>query len=155
MKTGEVQFRFPVLGLTPDLDVWGFPDLRGLTTCGPLTLKNNMQRGLELIDADGRRYGVQSVRRVGRAGPLALWLLASMLSAKPQSKIEHELQELEPLSLAEIRERVCAAMEAHPLFWCEPSEKDTVLPARQKEVRSASSIAEIHEILGLDTFESY
>jgi hypothetical protein len=26
MKSSEVDFKFPVLGFTPDGDIWGFPD---------------------------------------------------------------------------------------------------------------------------------
>lgn len=155
MRTGEVDFRFPVLGFTPDLDVWGFPDLRGLTTCGPRTLKTDMQIDMELVDADGHRWIVRSVRRVGRAGSLVSSLIRSLLTSVPQSRIEQELEAMAPLTRDETCARVCSSMEAHPEFWCEDDERQTVLPERLARVRAVKSIAEIHDVLGLDTFEAY
>jgi len=151
MKTAQADFRFPVLGFTTDSDVWGLPDLDALTTCGPRTLKEGLQVGMELVDADGRRWVVRSVRRTGRAGSL----LSSLLSSPAQSRIEHELESLEPISLAEVQARVCKAMSSHPDFWCEDDERDTVLPARLAEVNAIAAIADIHQVLGLDSFHAY
>ena len=53
MKSTEADMLFPVLGFTPDGDIWGFADLSTLTSCGPLTLKENLQRDLELVDSSG------------------------------------------------------------------------------------------------------
>ncbi len=151
MKTSQADFRFPVLGLTTDLDVWGLPDLDALTTCGTRTLKEGLQLGMELIDADGRRWLVQSVKRIGRAGSIFRRLLYS----PAQSRIEHELESLQPVSLPETQDRVCAAMIAHPDFWCEEVERDIVLPLLLAEVKGTATIACIHEVLGLDSFHAY
>lgn len=155
MKTTEVEFAYPVLGFTTDKDVWGFPDLERLTKCGPRTLKDKLQDQMELMDARGRRWQVRSVQSLGRAKPaLGAWL-RSLLTGVPQFRIEHDLDMLAPLTLQQVQARVCESIEAHPLFWCEPGEEDTVLPARMAEVRSTPSISEIHDVLGLDTFEAY
>lgn len=151
MKTAQATFHFPVLGFTSDSDVWGLPDLDALTTCGPRTLKEGLQVGMELVDAEGQRWVVQSVRRIGRAGSL----LSLLLPGPALSRIEHELEVLEPISLAEVQARVCSAMKSHPDFWCEEDELDTVLPARLAEVSATPSIADIHEVLGLDSFHAY
>ena len=151
MRTTQANFRFPVLGFTTDMDVWGLPDLDALTTCGPRTLKDGLQLGMELVDADGHCWVVNSVRRTGRAGSL----LSRLLFSPSQLRIEHELEALQTLSLAETRERVCAAMTAHPDFWCEEVERDVVLPLRLAEVKRAATIAGIHEVLGLDSFHAY
>jgi hypothetical protein len=151
VKTAEVSFAFPVLGFSADQDLWGFPDFRSLTTCGPQTLRERMQDGMELIDANGRRWGVRSVQRIGRTGSI----FVALLSGKPQSKIEHELNDLGLWTLEEVQSRVCASMEAHPEFWCEDSERSTVFPQRLGEVRATQNIAQIHNVLGLDTFEAY
>lgn len=151
MKTVQVDFRFPVLGFTTDADVWGLPDLDALTTCGPLTLKDGLQLGMELIDADGRRWIVRSVQRTGRAGSL----LTRLFFGPRLSRIEHELDQLQPVSLGDVQARVCAAMEAHADFWCEQDEIATVLPARLAEVKATATISGIHEVLGLDSFHAY
>jgi hypothetical protein len=97
MKTAEANFHFPVLGFTPDKEIWGFPDLNRLTRCGPRTLKSGLQTGMELIDADGRRWIVRDVRRTGRPGSLLPWLVSIAFTGCPQSRIEHQLDPLEPV----------------------------------------------------------
>lgn len=154
MKTADVSFEFPVLGFTPDQEIWGFPDPNTLTSCGPRTLQKDMQVGMELIDAGGRRWVVRSIRATGRGEPLLQWLLSFLLST-PQSRIEHELDELAPLSLPEIRERACASVEATSSDYCADDEREEILEPLLAKVRSASSVAEIHELLGLDSFMSY
>ena len=154
MKTAEVDFDFPVLGFTPDREIWGFQDLNTLTSCGPRTLRDDMQVGMELIAADGRRWVVRSIRRTGRGEPLLNWLLSCVLST-PQSRIEHELDELPPLSLPQIRERACASVEATASDYCADDERQEVLEPLLAKVRSAKSVAKVHELLGLDSFMSY
>jgi hypothetical protein len=109
MKTAEAGFSFPVLGFTLDLEIWGFQDLDRLTKCGPRTLKEDIQCGMELIDAEGRRWVVRSIKRTGRAGSLLSMLLPF---GPPQSRIEHELEPLEQVTLEDVRRRACAAMRA-------------------------------------------
>lgn len=89
MKTADVAFEFPVLGFTPDGEMWGFPDRNSLTSCGPRTLKQDMERDMELVDAGGRRWIVRSIRRIGLGYPLIPWLFRSLLST-PQYRIEHD-----------------------------------------------------------------
>ncbi|NEX91671.1 hypothetical protein [Caulobacter sp. 17J65-9] len=155
MKTAEAKFSFPVLGFTPDRDIWGFQDLDALTTCGPLTLKKDMQLGMELIDSDGRRWVVRSVRRTGRKGRFPSWLLWTVLTAAPQSRIEHDLDELTPVSLAEALERACAAIEASPDIYGPEGEDEETIETRVAKVRAAKSVAGVFDLIGLDTFEAY
>jgi hypothetical protein len=155
VRSSEVDFQFPVLGLSTDNDAWGFPDLKGLTTCGPKTLRDRMQEGMELIDISGSRWRVNSVKSLGRADSIFTRWLMVLLTGVPQFRIEQELEALPGVSLEGVQEKVCAAMEAHPEFWCEDDERDTVLPKRLAEVRATGNIAAIHEVLGLDTFEAY
>lgn len=86
-------------GFTPDLEIWGFPDFDRLTKCGPRTLKENKQVGMELVDAQGRRWLVQSVNRTGRTGSLFSRI---PILGLPQSRIEQELEPMTPLSLDEV-----------------------------------------------------
>lgn len=154
MKTADAKFQFPVLGFTPDREIWGFQNLGTLTSCGPRTLKDNMQVGMELIDSDGRRWIVRSVRRTGRGKPLLPWLISFILST-PQSRVEHELDELESVSLAEVQDRACASLEAFPDDYCADDQREEILEPLLAQVRSAESIARIYELLGLDSFMAY
>ncbi|MDP2009211.1 MAG: hypothetical protein Q8K11_03440 [Phenylobacterium sp.] len=155
MKTAQAGFRFPVVGFTPDLEMWAFQDLDTLTSCGPETLRDNLQIGMELVDADGRRWIVRSVTRTGRAESVLKSLLSMLMFAKPQSRIEHELDALEPLSLEEVKARACAMLEAFPEDYGQYDESDNVLAPLLAEVRRAKDIASLPELLGLDSFKAY
>jgi len=155
VRASEAGLKFPVLGISADQDLWGFPDLRSLETCGRLTLRDKMQDGMELISADGRRWRVDGVRKLGRAGSVVSQVLAVLLSGGPQFRIEHDLTPLTRLSLREVQERACAAISAHPDFWPDEDGHLGSTPAELAKVRRTRSIAEIYDILGLDTFEAY
>jgi hypothetical protein len=155
MKTQEVDFRFPVLGFTRDREIWGFPDINTLTSCGPRTLKNNMQAGMELVDADGRRWIVRSVRRVGRARPLVKWVVSALLTGTPQFRIEHELEQLESVTLSEAQARVCASLRAFQEDFGAEEQDGVFFERRVAEVSNTRTIAAIHDVLGLDSFMGY
>ena len=150
MKTSEIDLAFPVIGFTVDEDVWGFRDLRGLTTCGRRTLKKGMQDGMELVDSRGSRWRVSGIEKLGPSGPWWAWVIG-----QPLYRIAQEVEPLPPLSLEEIKDRVCAAMLAHPLFWCEEEDQAAEMPVRLAEVRAVTSVAGLFDIMGLDTFGNY
>jgi hypothetical protein len=150
MADEDADIQFPLLGFTTNVDIWGFEDLNALTVCGPDTLKKNMQDGMELIDAGGRRWRVRGARRLG---PTGSWI--GRLFGRGLSRIEHDLEPLPSVSLGEVQVRAVAAMEAHPEYWCEDDERETVLVARIAEVRATKAIGEIHQVLGLDNFMDY
>jgi len=151
MKTAQANLHFPVMAFTTDADIWGLPDLDRLTKCGPRTLKEGKQIGMEIIDSQGSRWNVREVRRVGRTGSLLMVLLTGV----PQSRIEQELEILPTVSLEEIKARVVAAIEAHPDFWVAWGDDDAELPEILAGVRGTTSFAELYGKLGLDTFEPY
>lgn len=152
MKTGEANFHFPVLGFTLDLQIWGFQDLDRLTKCGPRTLKNDTQIGMELIDADCRRWKVRSVRRTGRAGSFFSLLLPF---GPPQSRIEHDLEPMKAVAFEEVRRRVCMAMEAHDEDYFQGDERETEFEPLLSAVRAACAVGEVYDVLQPDTFEPH
>jgi hypothetical protein len=154
MDVASLNLKFPILGFTTDDDVCGFPSLHEFGLCGPRTIKNDMQRGMEIVDCDGRRYRVRSIRKVGRLGSLPIWFLHSLVST-PQYRIQHELEPREPLSLEEIKQRVDVCIRAHPLYWSEEADFDSVLVEQLANAQACGSVAEIFEVLGLDWFASY
>lgn len=142
-------FAFPILCFTTDEDIWSMNDESELTSCGPKTLEEGLQIGMTMVDANGARWRVLSVKPLGKV-PFSL--RSFRLFAPRQIQIEHELAPEAPLSLDEVKTRVCASLDAFPLYWCEPSEFPDVLEERKAEIRSVNSIREIHEKLGLDFF---
>jgi hypothetical protein len=151
MKSDEAGFRFPVLGFTADREIWGFPDLDRLTKCGPRTLKEDAQIGMEMIDADGRRWKVLSVRRIGRAGS-ALSLIWGFGPA--QSRIEHELAPLPPVSLAEVQHKSQEAFASQQIDYYGDEGQEEYRSTRRKIGRTRS-IGEIYDLLQPDTFEPF
>jgi hypothetical protein len=154
MKTADAGLVFPVVGFAPDMEIWGFPDLNALTSCGPRTLKEDLARGMELVDATGRRWRVIHVRRIGHAGPLWRWLIDAILST-PQNRIEHDLESLDPLTLSDVQERCCEVVTVRASDWWDEPEQDVEIPRLLASVRATKTISELPELLGLDTFESY
>ncbi|HTI67766.1 MAG TPA: hypothetical protein VL460_09515 [Caulobacteraceae bacterium] len=152
MNAAEADLRFPVLAIPEDrgewADVWGPPTLDILQRCGPRALKDGLQIGIEIIDLEGRRFIVRSVRRVGRDRPLLRWIVGFLL-AGPQYRIEHELEPLKPLSLEETQEKVCVRMRAHPECW---QDHELTLPELLEGVAATRTIGEIHALLSLDDF---
>jgi len=154
MKTADVEFEFPVLGFTPDGEMWGFPDRNSLTSCGPRTLKLDMERDMELVDGQGRRWVVRSIQRIGLGYPLVRWLFWSLLST-PQYRIEHDLEEATPLPFEEVRRRAVTYLEGHWEDYCAEDEREEVLVPLLARLHSSSSAAEVFELLGLDSFMAY
>lgn len=154
MRTSEVEFSFPVIGFSRNNDVWGFEDRNTLTSCGPATLKEDLQRDMELVDAKGRRWRVLSITRTGRGEPLLNWLISAVLSTR-QSRIEQELEPLEPLTLAEIKARVRAAVEAHEDYYCEPDQREEELEPRLAQLMAARTFQQVYDVFGLDSFMAY
>lgn len=154
MDVASLNLKFPILGFTTDYDVWGFPSLATFGVCGPRTIKDDMQRGMEIVDGDGRRFQVRSIQKIGRDGFLPIWFLKSLVSV-PQYRIRHELEPMPSLSLQEITRRVEAGVRAHPLHWSEEADFDTVLVEQLAKARACKSVAEIFEAMGLDWFAAY
>ena len=154
MKSTEAGIRFPAIGFTPDGGMWGFADLDGLTECGPMTLRKNMQSGMEVIDSDGRRWVVRSIRRIGRNKPLLPWLLSRLLSG-PGWRIEQELEEMPPVTLEDIRTRASEFFEANADDLCPDGPNSQDYKRLLKQVRAAKSVAKLRELLGLDWFVAY
>jgi hypothetical protein len=154
MKTTEADFHFPVLGFTADREIWGFPDMDRLTRCGPRTLKTHLQIGMEFIDAGGRRWIVRAVQRTGRPGALFPWLVSMLLTGSAQSRIEHDLDSLDSVSLEEVQSRTCEAMEAFEEGYIGDNREKDFAPLLAK-VKRTKKIAGIYKLLEPDTFEGY
>lgn len=152
MKSTDVSFHFPVLGFTTDLEIWGFRDLDTLTRCGPRTLKEGTQTGMELIDAAGSRWVVRSISRTGRAGS---WVSLFLPFGPRQSRIEQDLEPLEKVLLEEVQRRACAAMEAHAEDYSDGDEDEAEFKALLAKVRKTRKIAAIYDLLQPDTFEPH
>lgn len=107
---------------------------------------------MELVDADGRRWKVRSVRRNGRAGSLLNLLLPF---GPPQSRIEHDLEPMEAASIEDVHDRICAAMKAEPEIYFHGDEREADFDPPLSVVRATSSVSELYELMQPDTFEPH
>lgn len=148
MKSTETEFKYPVFGFTPDAGIWSFRDKSELATCGPDTLRDSMQDGMELIDSAGGRWRVLSIRRVGGVG-LSLGLSCFFAGV---SRIEQDLERQPAMSLEEVKARVQACIEASPDDWTWP---DLPLGTLLDQVSNIQEIAQLETLLGPDHFRSY
>ncbi len=108
---------------------------------------------MELVDAKGRRWRVLSITRTGRGEPFLLWLLSALLSTR-QSRIVHDLEPLEPISLDEVKDRNCASIQAFPEDYGADEGMEDILEKLLRQVRSAKSINGIYGLIRLDSFIS-
>ncbi|MCR5877472.1 hypothetical protein [Phenylobacterium sp. J367] len=111
-----------------------------------------MQNGMELIDADLRRWRVLSVRRTGRAGSL-LSLIPGF--GPPQARVEHELEPLPALSLEDLRRRTRDSLEKFRVDYTGFGGDEAEFESLLARVGKARSVAEVYELIQPDTFEPY
>lgn len=154
MNAEQANIRFPALGFTPDKEIWGFADLKTLTTCGRATLKEDLQVGMELIDNEGKRWRVLGLRKIGRNRSFLPWFLWALL-AGPLYRIEQTLEVLEPVTLAEIKEMALRSMEATASDWGPEDQRELYFDPVVEVVKAATSVEEIFAHLGLDSFMAY
>ena len=155
MKASETRFRFPLLGFMPEADLGEighvFPDLDSLTVCRAYTLKLRMPDGMELIDATGARWKVKTVDKVRRHGPLASWLIAAALNWQ-RYRVDYELEPLPALTLAEVKDRVCAEVQVFGDL-DGPTEDDKAETAAQiSRIRRAKTIAQVAKLTEWEGF---
>lgn len=60
-----------------------------------------------------------------------------------------------PMTVEEVKHRICVGMETNPGDYCDSNEPDDEFAERIKAVRAVKTMAEIHGLLGLDSFMAY
>ena len=96
---------FPVLGVSRGHLV-SFRDEDSLTTCGEAGLRSGFFDDLVLIDADGHKYKVDRVEKLGPAGPFG----GFRLLRSRRIKIALDLGAPEKLTLAQTKQLVSGVL---------------------------------------------
>ena len=107
MKSAEVDFKFPVLGILENHYMEHFYNRDLLTRYAKAPWKGGWLTGMELIDAGGRKWVARSSRKIGTLGPPIIKFLFGW-----EVRLEHDVEPLPSVTLDEVRERVCKALEA-------------------------------------------
>jgi hypothetical protein len=105
MMSATVLNSFPVLGVSRGHLV-SFRDEDSLTTCGEAGLQSGFFDDLVLIDADGYRYKVGHVEKLGPAGPFG----GFRLLRSRKVKIALDLGTPEKLTLAQTKQLVSGVL---------------------------------------------
>ena len=155
MKITEAGFAFPVFGFAPDDTLgWQCDDLSGMMTAREPVFRLHWPKSLTLVDANGSRWAVKSVRRVGRSGSLFGWLVLAPLG-KNRCRIEWDLEPLAPLSLADVQNLACdtTARFGEVDDWNEELEAETA--SEIAKIRNTRSSAEARPLLNWPSFVSH
>lgn len=116
---------FPVLALGPDVGRWAEPGREivdyfmnedDFTTCTSWDLTFGSRQGMLLADGTGRYWRIERVKDLGVTRGFWERVLRFLLQQSVH-RIAQELVEQEPLSFADLKERVCASIAANPDRW--------------------------------------
>ena len=151
MNAFDSRIEFPVVGFTPDYYMWAFKNIEELTTCGTLTLRDNMQNGLILIGSDCRSWRVRSIRRIKRTGS---WLMV-LLTAKTSWLIEHDLETLPNTSIDDLRERALKSVETYESDYKGFPGEDDFYASVLNDIRNAQSVSDVIRATGCGGFDTY
>lgn len=157
----EPVLKFPLLGFGPDVGRYAEPgrerlhrfvDARDLSVCETWDMKRRARVGMVIADSAGRTWEVVAIRDLGPAGGLGerflRWLIHQSLR-----RVTHEFVPRDPMSLSEVKERVCASIRANPDDWRDdeaiageagpPRDEEELLEEMQAAVRAAETLPQL------------
>lgn len=161
----SLPFQFPVLTFNSYLGPKGepgrgrlhhFESAESLFTCRSRDLKYNVRYGMLLADSAQRCWTISAVFDLGVEGPFWSRVLRFLVRQSIHS-VSYQMEEVQPLTLEDLKTRVCSAIDADPSYWWEdlPDEDlddlwgwtNQQLDALKARVKSSSTVAEIIEAL--------
>jgi hypothetical protein len=162
---------FPVLAFRPDygrypvtgreLLTW-FVDEEDLSSCGDWELRRGGRLGMVIVDQRLTCWIVEQVIDLGVTKPFweRFW---RFLNRQILHRVDQILVQLEPFKLDQVKERVCAALEANPDDWRDdeaiagevgpPRDESEMMDERQAGVRAAGSLTQLINFLYGEEFE--
>jgi hypothetical protein len=131
--------KFPVMTLNGRGDVWVARDVEQLTTCTVSALKRRHFDSLEIVDATGASWRVQSVTKVANVGPLFGFRLPFFSRL---IRVALDLEQGPLLDLASLKQRVCDTLDRDVDFW-DSGEGLKRLKARIRTQQAISSLMDL------------
>ena len=150
--------QFPVISIAPRVrhdgvrggeDVRFFHSARGFGVCEAWQLKFHSRDGMFLADSTGRCWRIVQVHNLGLTG----WGWVFLFLGQPVYKVSCELEEVQALSLDDLKERICVAIQSNPDYWRDdeaiagccgpPRDEQEMLQELQDKVRQARSVPQI------------
>ena len=153
VKASETSFRFPVQAFVSRGETTGFPDIWCLLTHHAWCFRDNIYPGMELVDAKGRHWITRRAYPVTRQVERRWWHTGPL---KPRSwtELELEIEEVEPLSLPELIDRICLSEAETRRIWWErhhdpkKQESEEDFQERLTQLRAAKDMDQIYDIQG-------
>ena len=163
----SLPFQFPVLTFSPDTGPDGslgslfldyFVDPDDFSRCEAWKL--DFRNGMMIADSSGRCWNVLDVRVLDRIGPLWMRVVRVVLRCSVY-RVSCGLSEDRPLSLPQLKDWVCSAIDGNPEQWWDdealagedgpPRDEQDMRDELKTEVRRAQSVAEIIKALWPDS----
>lgn len=162
----DLPFEYPVIafqrsywrGASPSdelLEVYSGPS--DFEVCEESALRRRLLEGMVLIDAGGRSWRVEAVRKIGSVG--APWRRVLLgLMRQNWCRVAWDIVETDPVSLEDVKARAVTSIQQNPFLWCDeeevageagpPVEEAVLLAPILAGVHGASSVAEVVAALG-------
>lgn len=139
-----------------------FLDPEDLSTCTSWELKHGERLGMVLVGPDLRCWKVFGVVDQGVVRPF--WeRLFRLLVRQSVHRIDQQIEEIEPMTLEQVKARVAASIQANPDDWRDdeaiageagpPRDEQDLLNELEAVVRAAASLSQIIDALFQEQFE--
>ncbi|MCZ4343385.1 hypothetical protein O4H52_17350 [Sphingomonadaceae bacterium G21617-S1] len=139
VKVSETEISFPVVGFSRDDGQLWFGELWHLMRAGRYDVEKETLIGMEMVDNAMRRWIVRSLDLAEPLKPRRWW---QIFGGQSYADFDLTLEELEPLSFADVKERIIADCE-------EIEELEAVEPAARARDLNELSDALYHQRTGL------
>lgn len=168
----ELPFAFPLIGIEPynrpgpstgEL-IELIPGAGEFLSRSVWDYKHRQRVGMLLVDADGRTWRVTGLKLL--VDPRTLWGKLRLVRAFFRGEwVEQELVELGPMSLSDVKDRVCASIQENPDDWREdeiiagesgpPVDEQDLLDSLKACVRDAKTMKALYEVLDGGTLPAH
>ena len=149
--------RFPALLFKPPDEVETCPDADHFSVASTNDFRFSSLVGMVIVDSDQHAWSVRSVTKLREIG--AFWSrLVSAISRQHQYLVRYDLVDLGNLSLADIKGRILAAMDANPEAWWDdeviageagpPVYEEDFMANLRKEVQEAQDMSALFAMEG-------
>lgn len=158
-------FKYPLFAFGRDVGrnaqagretVTWFGDDEDVSTCKGWDLKHGARMGMILVDPTGRCWEIVGVKDLGIVGSV-LGRIVRFVFQQNDHAIEMDLAERPPMSLDQVKDRVCASIDANPDDWRddeaiagesgEPQDELELLDRLKSRVRKAKTLKGVVKIL--------
>ena len=147
--TPQPEFHYPLFCFTTDGDLWSLYTPDQLGWCGPETWQKKRQLGMDVVDAKGHCWRVLEIA-LAQTAPYDWRALIPFRGRR--LRIVHKFERQPDLSLEEVRERLFAAFDAYPTYYCALADSLEEVEELKRDIREIKTLAPMHDMIGASHF---